>query len=249
MLARPYFAQDSPPVALSSGLWTLDLDAGTVSLDAGASALVGFSSGELSELLACFEGPSAALFQTELDQPHDLRLRTTSGKTLRSVSKPAGRLVQGLFVATGPGASREEILSAVADRVPVVLCYLDRDERYVYANREYVERYGRGAAVIGRTAKEVLPLDAYDRLHPLLQRTYAGETLSFETSVARPRSSPLWVSATYLPDYAHDGSVQGIVVLSEDITARKEAEELRARSERELLQLAELIPQICWTND
>jgi PAS domain S-box-containing protein len=38
-------------------------------------------------------------------------------------------------------------------------------------------------------------------------------------------------------------------VLSEDITARKEAEELRARSERELLQLAELIPQICWTND
>ncbi|MGE5048325.1 MAG: PAS domain-containing protein, partial [Deltaproteobacteria bacterium] len=136
------------------------------------------------------------------------------------------------------------LLAAIADVVPAVMAYIDREERLLYANRHYVERYGRPtAAVVGCPASEVLG-PAWERIAPYVRRALAGESVSFETSIVRGDGSHLWVTATYVPHKGPDGKVHGMVALS-DVTSRGAEERLR-QSEGDLRQLADVIPQIVW---
>jgi PAS domain S-box-containing protein len=138
------------------------------------------------------------------------------------------------------------LLAAIADVVPAVLAYIDREERFLFANRYYVERYGRPAAsVVGCPAREVLG-PAWERIAPYVRRALAGESVSFETSVARADGSRLWVAATYVPHRGPDGKVHGMVAFSEEVTGRRTVEERLRQSEGDLRQLADVIPQIVW---
>jgi PAS domain S-box-containing protein len=125
--------------------------------------------------------------------------------------------------------SPAEVLETIADAVPAVLVYLDVDERYVYANRHYRERYGRPDDLIGKSVREVVGEAQYARLAPFLERAKAGETTTFETEVPRRTGPPLWVTATYIPDFGPDGRVRGIMALSEDISHRRDSERENAR--------------------
>jgi PAS domain S-box-containing protein len=138
-------------------------------------------------------------------------------------------LAQNPGLVKGVGRSTAELLETIADTVPAVLVYLDVDERFVYANRYYRERYGRPDDLIGRTLRDVLGEDQHARLVPHLQRARAGETTTFETEVMRPGRPNLWVTATYIPDFGPNGRVRGIIALSEDISHRRESERENAR--------------------
>jgi PAS domain S-box-containing protein len=130
---------------------------------------------------------------------------------------------------TGDGRSSTALLETIADAVPAVLVYLDVEERYVYANRYYRERYGRPDDLLGRTARDVVGEVMYARIAPHLQRALAGETTTFEAEIERSAGSPLWVTATYIPDVGPDGRVRGIIALSEDISHQREVEREHAR--------------------
>jgi PAS domain S-box-containing protein len=118
----------------------------------------------------------------------------------------------------------------IADAMPAVVVYVDADERYVYANRFYIERYARPEGLIGRQIRDVLGPEQYSRLAPYVQRALAGETVSFEVEVARRDGHPLWATAIYVPDRAPDGTVRGFSALSEDITDRRQAQRSLADS-------------------
>ncbi|HXJ21472.1 MAG TPA: ATP-binding protein [Polyangia bacterium] len=126
--------------------------------------------------------------------------------------------------------SPAELFAIIAEALPAVVSYIDADERYVYANRFYIERYGRPEGLIGRHVRDVLGVEQYARLAPYVRRALAGETVSFEVEVARRDGPPLWATATYVPDRAPDGSVRGFSVLSEDITERRKTQRSLADS-------------------
>ncbi len=117
-----------------------------------------------------------------------------------------------------------ELFAVIAEAIPAVVAYIDADERYVYANHFYIERYARPEGLIGRQVRDVLGPEQYARLAPYVRRALAGETVSFEVELARREESALWVTATYVPDRAPDGSVRGFSTLSEDITDRRRAQ-------------------------
>ncbi len=121
--------------------------------------------------------------------------------------------------------SRSELLESIADSVPAALVYLGPDERFLFANRYYCERYGRPEDLLGRKAREVLGDEQYARLAPHLQRARSGEVARFETAVLRLNGPPLWASIAYVPDFGPDGRVRGIAVFSEDISDRRAAEQ------------------------
>lgn len=130
--------------------------------------------------------------------------------------------------------AKEELLSVIADALPAVLAYIDNDERYQFANRFYAERYGRPPDLIGLTAREVLGEVNYGKLQPYIRRALSGQTAVFEVEVERGALPPLWVTATYVPDRAPDGTVLGFCVFSEDITEQRKTELQLAHTVAEL---------------
>jgi PAS domain S-box-containing protein len=125
-----------------------------------------------------------------------------------------------------------DLFRLIADALPAVLAYVDREERYVFANRYYVERYGRPTDLIGRTVRDVVGPEIYAELAPHFERVRGGLTSSFESELRRDGAPPLLITSTYLPDFDTTGNVRGIVIFSQDISAEKRARDRLARMQQ-----------------
>lgn len=124
--------------------------------------------------------------------------------------------------------------------IPIGLCVLDAELRYVHINARLAELHGIPAeAHLGRTVRELLPQMA-DRVEPLLRRVLETglPVLDFEASAADSTGVlRQWVSQ-YWPLKASDGTVYGINTVTQEITERRRLEEVRRR-EQEFRSLAE----------
>jgi diguanylate cyclase (GGDEF)-like protein/PAS domain S-box-containing protein len=119
----------------------------------------------------------------------------------------------------------EERLRLVANNVPALISYLDRDERFRFSNRTYDDWLGIPQAEMhGRSVAEVFGAQAYGRMQPHLARVLAGEEVQFEFSTAeRGRQRALQIAC--VPHFAPDGAVLGFCMLANDVTALKRAQE------------------------
>ena len=141
-------------------------------------------------------------------------------------------------------------LHAIYDGVPVGLCFLDRNLRYISVNKRLAEmNHLPVASHLGRTMAEVLPT-WFPEFEPYLRRALAGEPITdLESSHPDPehpgQSSTLLVS--YQPARDEVDDVIGISVSVVDITQRKRAEQALAESEDHYRHAVELNPQVPWT--
>jgi len=147
-------------------------------------------------------------------------------------------------------AQRLAQLHAIYDGVPVGLCFLDRNLRYISVNKRLAEmNHLPVASHLGRTMADVLPL-WFPEFEPYLRRALAGEAI---TDLESSRPNPLLPGqfSTYLISYqpARDevNEVIGISVAVVDITQRKCAEQALAESEDHYRHAVELNPQVPWT--
>jgi len=125
----------------------------------------------------------------------------------------------------GQPHSSEEQLRLLTDRLPVLLSYVDADERYRFANRAYESWFGcERSAIIGRQLREVLGEEAYQSIRPHVERVIAGQQVTFEALVPYQGEGERYVRATYVPDL-EGGQVRGYVALIQDITATRQMEE------------------------
>lgn len=141
-------------------------------------------------------------------------------------------------------------LHAIYDGVPVGLCFLDHNLRYVSINKRLAAINKTPiASHLGRTVAEVVP-----RLFPLvetyLRRALAGEPITgFEIREPAPDQNGLF--NTYLvscqPARDEADEVIGVSCSVIDITRRKQAEEALAESEDHYRHTVELNSQITWT--
>lgn len=124
----------------------------------------------------------------------------------------------------GTRTEPDSALRFTADAATVLLSYIDRNLRYVYANRAYEEWYGFPATEIcGHTVQELIGDEGTEQLLPYAERALAGEEVSFETEVHYKHAGLRHISARYVPDITPEG-VAGFAVLVEDITERKRDE-------------------------
>ena len=119
-------------------------------------------------------------------------------------------------------------LQAIYDGVPVGLCFLDRNLRYVSINRRLAEMNGKPAsAFLGRTVKEMIP-HLFPGYEPYLLRALKGEAIT-GAEVVRPASEPGKLDrlsiATYQPAFDEAGEVVGLSVAVLDITEQEETRE------------------------
>ena len=131
-------------------------------------------------------------------------------------------------------AHSEKRLRLITDNLPVLISYIDREHKFRFANATFQKWFGVGAdALVSRPLHTVIGQDAYQQAKPNLERSFAGEGVTFEMQ-ADINGQRRVLETSYVPDVQADGSVAGIYALTHDMTGIKEAEQklmLLARSD------------------
>lgn len=120
----------------------------------------------------------------------------------------------------------EEQLRLFIDHAPVALAMFDRDMRYLALSRRWATDYQLGGTdVLGLSHYEVFP-EIPERWRRVHRRGLNGEVVKSDQDAFRRLDGSLqWVRWEVRPWHQQDGQVGGIVIFTEDITARKRAEE------------------------
>ncbi|WP_343632443.1 diguanylate cyclase [Roseateles sp.] len=131
--------------------------------------------------------------------------------------------------------SSERRLRTIADNLPVLISYIDADQRLRFLNATFRSWMGMEPdQVLGRTLEEVVGPVLYAPRLQFLKGALAGVRQRFET---RSESNGINrdLLTEYVPDIRPDGTVAGVYTLATDISAFKQVE-------RELDQLSRIDP-------
>jgi len=130
--------------------------------------------------------------------------------------------------AAGSAGISEAQLRAVFDNIPTRIALLDRDRRYRFVNREYIEFAGRdAAAILGRTISEVLEEDTFAAFYPLGERALAGETVEWSGWLDYHQGHR-YVQRICVPLRYPQGEVDGYFIFNRDLTDIKVSEQTLA---------------------
>jgi len=117
-------------------------------------------------------------------------------------------------------------LRLLIDNAPAGIVMLDREMRCIFASRRWLQdRRMELQDIVGRDHFVVVP-EIAGRWKDVLLRCQAGATESCEEEpIPQPDGSVDWIKWEIRPWYEVNGILGGIIVMSEDITHRKRAEE------------------------
>ena len=134
---------------------------------------------------------------------------------------------------------REEQLQLYAEHSPVAIAMFDRNMRYLVASQRWRDNYRLGD-------RPIVGLDHYD-IFPAMpahwkdvhRRSLAGAVERCEEEkLVRPDGREGWIRWEVRPWRQAEGSIGGVIIFSEDITIRKDADQaLREAEERTRLVL------------
>ncbi|WGV24694.1 hybrid sensor histidine kinase/response regulator [Halotia branconii] len=145
---------------------------------------------------------------------------------------------------------REDELRLITDAVPVLISYVDTEQRYRFNNKGYEDWHGLCACeTYGKHVQELLGESVYQSILPYIEMVLSGEQVIFETQVPHKNGKIRDVSTTYIPQFGQQGTVQGFVALVTDITNHKLAQKALKDSEERLRTLTEKVRVIPWEVD
>lgn len=140
-------------------------------------------------------------------------------------------------------ASQDQ-LRQVTDNLPAPVSYLDRDERFQFANRVYGQWLGfEPEALLGKTLLEVYGAEVYAGIQANIQRGLAGQRVTYDGRLDTPHGMR-YADVVLVPNLNPSGEVIGLFVMMSDITARRDAETALKQSERRLQLVADNIPAL-----
>jgi PAS domain S-box-containing protein len=120
--------------------------------------------------------------------------------------------------------SRDE-LQLLTDSLPLLISYVDREERYRFNNKAYEDWFGVPKADnYGKKIIEVLGKAAYENVKDYVREALAGEVITFETTMPYSTAEERYVISSYVP-HRENGNVKGFYAVVRDITAKKKLEE------------------------
>lgn len=123
-----------------------------------------------------------------------------------------------------PRRRGEDELLAIADALPVLIAYIDAQQRYRFSNKAYEDWFGYSRSeVYGKHLREVVGESAYERIRPYVETALSGEEVTYETRVVYKDGELCYVRATYVPRFGEDG-IKGFVALVSDISDRHRAQ-------------------------
>ena len=134
-------------------------------------------------------------------------------------------------------AENERFVRTITDAMPGMVGYWDAGLRCHFANRVYLDWFGKTPEeIIGRTMRELLGEKLFALNEPYARAALKGEPQRFERTLTKADQSIAYSLAYYIPDVAQDGRVLGFFVLVSDVTPIKLAEAELAQQNAALTQ-------------
>src|SRR6201999_1035910 len=106
----------------------------------------------------------------------------------------------------------------VVHSVPALISYIDRDERFVFANAAHRRWFDvEPQTMVGKLVSEVLDPESYLRARAALLQALSGQDSSYEGEMfSAPRRR--YVHGSFTPDLDEYGRLRGILTVFTDIT-------------------------------
>ena len=149
------------------------------------------------------------------------------------LSRASSSITDEKSIASVSGSA--EYLRLFVEQAPVAIAMFDRDMRYVAASGRWLTYHGLGdASVVGCSHYEVSP-EIPERWKEVHRRCLAGETVQEERDpFARADGRLLWLKWEVRPWRAAGGSIGGIFIVVEDVTATVKAEQAMCESQEDM---------------
>ncbi len=120
----------------------------------------------------------------------------------------------------------EAELKMVTDALPVLIGYVDAEERFRFNNRYYSDWFGHSTEwLLGKTAREVLGEKGYVERQASIRDALAGKDVTFEAYSPHRDGQVRRMLVHYLPRRDGRGAVLGFFVMALDVTERWRAEQ------------------------
>ncbi|HWI76291.1 MAG TPA: PAS domain-containing protein, partial [Sphingomicrobium sp.] len=138
---------------------------------------------------------------------------------------------------TAPG------MLAIADLLPVMCAYVDRNFTYRFLNRGLAEWFDKPRhEILGKTMRDILGDPAWEHRQPILEAALAGERQLFVSDIDHETRGPCAVQVQYVPWTGPGGRVEGLVVLIDDVTEQRVTELALKESEARFKRIANSAP-------
>ncbi|MCU0809870.1 MAG: PAS domain-containing protein [Thiobacillaceae bacterium] len=159
-----------------------------------------------------------------------------------------GVLVLFAFLVAGALAfviNRNKALGAVTetvlDNLPLLVAYVDKDQRYRFNNMAYELWFGtKPKDIYGKRLPDLLGEAAYRDLQPYVEQVLAGKPVSFERQLPYKGAGLRDVVVSYLPDVSPQGEVRGYYGIIQDVSQTKESERREQQRMAELAHVSRL---------
>jgi PAS domain S-box-containing protein len=137
-------------------------------------------------------------------------------------------------------AARTAELKATINAIPSMIAYWDKDQRCGFANKAYLEWFGRDPdTMIGQTILSLLGESLYARNEPHIRAALAGQQQNIERALTKADGTTGHSWTNYIPHFDDHGEVLGFFVMGTDVTLLRQAELRVEASEARYRLLAE----------
>ncbi|MDB5234888.1 MAG: sensor histidine kinase, partial [Hymenobacter sp.] len=121
-------------------------------------------------------------------------------------------------------------LRLLTDALPVLIAYIDHEQKYQFVNQAYQAWFGHEpAAMQGRTVRELVGQEAYAEVKGYVEQALTGQRIDFEARMQYRKDFVRHIHTSYVPDI-QDGQVAGffslVVDVSDQVEARQQVQSL-----------------------
>ncbi len=121
-------------------------------------------------------------------------------------------------------------ITLIANTAPVFIAHCDRQERFLFVNQPYAERFGLTPAdCTGKPIPEIVGAEAYEKFRHYIEVVLRGQRVEYEIEIPYARIGNRFMHCSYAPEFDQNGNVIGWVSAITDITEHKQAEVARER--------------------
>lgn len=167
------------------------------------------------------------------DHPSDLPIEAGSIMALLIVAASAA-----LAYAIARQQALATTLEQAVDNLPVLIAYIDAEQRFRFNNRAYLDLYdSRPKDLYGKHVRELFGEAGYAEIRTNLEHALEGKRMDFELRLDT-NLGPRDLEVSYVPDSL--GKRRGVYALMTDVTPRKEAERSARQHQQELARVSRL---------
>ncbi|NER79366.1 MAG: PAS domain S-box protein [Leptolyngbya sp. SIO1D8] len=122
----------------------------------------------------------------------------------------------------------EERLRLTTNALPVLICYVDTEQRYCFNNQTYEDWFRIPVDQLqGSYLWQVMDEAYYTQVQPHIETALSGQEVNFEVEVTTPDGQLRYLLTTYIPEVSEQGEVTGFFGLTNDISDRKATERMK----------------------